>query len=612
MRSRRRSNAPGRRWRGLSPAARRFRLLAAGLLLILSGCDAPAPPPSETTPAARSSAAKEPSDSAPAAAVAGLGFREVSSVAGLTAPQLSGDEPPRTILGVKSIGAALIDHDADGDLDLFLTSGSTPQRWAEGEAGFPCRLYRNDGGLRFAEVEDRAGLPLLRWATGVAVADLDGDGREDLLVTGFGEDRIFLNRARGFEEVEASGLARGGWSTSAAFADLDGDGVLDLFIARNLELNPAAPPVHGEGWSCLWEGQVVVCGPRGLPPLGDRVYRGLGDGRFEEVTSAWGFDAATPGYGLAVVIEDLLGDATPEVFVANDSSANHLWTRREGRWIEVGFRSGVAFDANGEEQAGMGADVGDVDGDGRPDLVVTNFEREAENLYIAAPTGHFFDRSDSWGVATASRATLSWGIGLEDFDLDGDLDLFVSNGHVYPEADRVPTSPGHAQRPQLYRQDRDPRGNPRFVECGEDAGFVGAVVGRGALFGDLDGDGDVDIIQSCRGAPPRIYENLAARGGGSIAIRLRQGAPGNRDAIGSRVEVETISGRWVDSIRRQSSFQSSGDPRLFRGHPRGEPAVVRVRWPDGAQERFDLPADPGAVTLERGRGRPEGPGPSGD
>jgi hypothetical protein len=336
------------------------------------------------------------------------------------------------------------------------------------------------------------------------------------------------------------------------------------------------------------------------------VLAGRGDGTFRDVTAEWGFAAAPAGYGLAVAISDLIGDASPEIFVANDSSPNFLWTRgADARWREVGFLAGVSVSADGEEQAGMGVDSADVDGDGRFDLVVTNFEREACNLYLASGPESFLDRADAWGLAAPTRPSLSWGTGFEDFDLDGDIDLFIANGHVYPQADEVATSPGYRQRSQLFIQETDPSGRRRFVERGAELGIARVELGRGAALGDLDDDGDVDILAVHRGAPPALYENLGAPGSIGLALRLEE--PGkNTGAIGARIEIRRGSTlQRADEVRRQSSFQSSGDPRIFVGLPAAEagPEVEAiVRWPDGTRERFPLPAGGGAVTLRRGEG----------
>ncbi len=587
--------------------------VAACLGIVLLGCDPPATDSEElplTSSPPKTTAELDRLDrptTIPLSAKANgfLGFREISHEAGLTQPQRGGEDPPRTILDVKSIGLATLDFDLDGRLDLFLTAGSTLERFNRGDPGFSCRLYRNLGGMRFEEVIDRGGLPEFRWASGVAAGDLDGDGRDDLIVTGLGADRVFLRRDAGFHEVTDAGLSQEGWSTSAALADLDLDGDLDLYVARYLDIDPLDPPIHGGDRSCLWESQEVICGPRGIPPTTDSVYSGNGDGTFRDVTAEWGFDQNRPGYGLAVVIADLIGDRVPEIFVANDSSPNFLWSREGDHWRDIGFVSGVSVDLDGEEQAGMGADVGDLDGDGRLDLAVTNFERENENLYRGTASGSFFDRAEAWGISRSSRPTLSWGIGIEDFDLDGQLDLFVANGHVYPESNFVSSSPGYAQRDQFYRRVSPPGKQPRFQEQGEEWGISGKAVSRGALFADLDDDGDVDIVVSHLNAAPALYENLGASGASSLQLELEQPGSKNREAIGAVVSVQFGSWRFVDSVQRQSSFLSSGEARLTRGIP---PSLAKiageatVRWPEGAEEKFPLPAGGGPITLIRGTG----------
>ncbi|MCA8962124.1 MAG: VCBS repeat-containing protein, partial [Planctomycetes bacterium] len=370
---------------------------------------------------------------------------------GLDFVQRSGTERQQYILEVKSTGVALLDFDRDGLLDICLTAGSTIEKQRAGEPGFGVRLYRNLGELRFADVTAQSGLGEFGWACGAAAADVDGNGWVDLLVTAYGPDRLFLNDAGHFTEVtDRAGLDRDGWSTSAAFADLDGDDDLDLFVARYLDFDLDHPPTHGEGFSCLWKEQVVMCGPRGLPAESDRLYRNRGDGTFEDVTEAWGIAAATPQYGLGVVIADFVGDSRPDIFVANDSSPNHLWENRGGRFEEVGFVAGVAYSADGQDQAGMGVGVADFDANGRWDLAVTNFADERNNLYLNQGDGTFFDEADRLRLGPAGQSALSWGIGCHDFDLDGRLDIFVANGHVYPQADHVKGTPGYAQKDHLF------------------------------------------------------------------------------------------------------------------------------------------------------------------
>ena len=517
--------------------------------------------------------------------------------------QRSGEIPPRGIVDVKSTGLAVLDVDADGQQEILLTSGSTPERFLAGLPGFPPILLGHQGDLDYQVLAGAAGLPDLPWCSGVAAADLDGDGDDDLLLTGIGESVLFENKAGQFHRVEDSGIQTPGWNTSAAFGDLDLDGDLDLYICRYLSYDFASPPIHGDEWSCLWENQQVLCGPRGLPPLHDLVFENLDGLHFQEVTEEWGFASTEAGYSLAVTIVDLHGDAHPEIFVANDSSPNHLWSREAPSvWREEGLLSGVGVDQDGQEQAGMGVGVGDLDGDGTLDLVVTNFERESLNLYLNNGDGTYRDEASRRGLAAASRPMLSWGVGVQDLNLDGLLDIFVANGHVYPQADQVASSPGYLQRDQVWLAEQT-QGKIRFEQKDTAEASFPEHAGRCAVFSDLDRDGDIDVVTSSLNGAPLLYRNTTAPGCGSLQLRLQQ--PGlNRQALGAIVTIEQNQRRTTMAVLRQSSFQSSLDATLIIGTSttsEDQPVEVRVRWPEGELEWFSL-VRRGSFTLVRGEG----------
>ncbi len=341
-----------------------------------------------------------------------------------------GSDEKNYIIEVNGGGVALGDFDGDGDLDLVTVDGSTLERVAAGEPGFPPRLYRNDGAGRFAEALD-VGLTGGRWGMGVATGDINSDGWLDLVISEWGPDRVFLNKSgERFEEVtERAGLRGKGWSTSVALADFDGDGALDLGVTGYLrfDIDDIASRVDGV---CRWKGHPVMCGPEGLIPIHDRLYRGKGDGSFEDVSRSSGYRPSTAGYGLGILPLDYDVDGDVDFYVSNDSTPNHLWENQgDGTFKEVGFKSGAGLDESGKEQAGMGIAAGDVNGDGRPDLFVTNFSGESNAFYMS--TGRFFrERSDRSGLGGPSKTDLGWGTACQDFDLDGDLDLAVFNGHV--------------------------------------------------------------------------------------------------------------------------------------------------------------------------------------
>ncbi len=528
---------------------------------------------------------------------------------GLDFVQRSGTAEQKYIIEVKSTGVALLDVDRDGLLDVFLTAGSTLEKYREGAPGYGCRLFRNKGNLTFEDVTAKCGLGSAKfgWASGAAVADVDGDGWDDLFVTAFGPDRLFLNRAGVFEETTSrSSLDRDGWSTSAAFADLDGDGDLDLYVARYLEFDVNNPPEHGTAFSCLWKEYVVMCGPRGMKAHSDRVYMNRGDGSFEDATTAWKLSGVEPQYGLGVVIADFVGDSRPDVFVANDSSPNHLLENKGDHFQEVGFIAGIGYSEDGQDQAGMGVAVADFDGNGYPDIVVTNFADERNNVYLNQGDGTFFDEADLLGVGPAGQSALSWGVACEDFDLDGRTDIYVANGHVYPQADKVKNTLGYSQRDHLFLEQ-----GGRYREVGKSHGLNLERVSRGAAFGDLDNDGDIDVIVSHLNDLPMVYENRAATGRRALSIRLVQ--PGkNVGALGSRVDLTyvdaTTERRQTRWLLRHGSFQASNDPRCHFGlGAYNGPARVLVTWPDRSKESFPIGGTAREVTLTRGSGKPQLP-----
>lgn len=518
-----------------------------------------------------------------AAGVTTLRFQPVPDAAGLDLVMTSGGMPSREILEVNGGGIALLDYDGDGDLDVFLANGATLE---DPQHGPGSRLYANRGDGTFDDVSARVGLRLQRWAMGVAVGDYDGDGWDDLYVTCFGANALLRNEegeggGRRFRDVAAEvGVVDPRWSTSAAFADLDGDSDLDLYVVNYLHFDPAQPPARA---GKRYKGVPVMAGPRGLHAQPDSLYENLGDGRFREVTAAAGIAINTAisedsglDYGLSVRIFDFDGDGRPDIFVGNDSTADQLYRNLGGlRFEEIGALAGVATNGAGITQATMGLGLADADGNGAFDLFLTVFSDDTNTLHANRADGTFEDHSAELGLAAPSRPSLGWGCGFYDFDLDGDEDLFIANGHVYPEMDDPEVGESWAQRPLLFKR----RGERFEVASCAEAWCERRYHGRATAFGDLDGDLDVDILMTTLNGPPLVLRNEAA--GASLVVRLA-GPPGNPHALGSRVEVENAGIIQRRLVTGGGSFQSVDATDASLGLGAAETtATVRVIAPDG-------------------------------
>jgi enediyne biosynthesis protein E4 len=508
-----------------------------------------------------------------------VSLTDASATSGLDLVNVSGGSAKDYIVDANGNGAALFDYDNDGDLDALLVNGSTREALPRG--GHPMvALYRNDGTGRFADVTAASGFNRTGWGMGACVADVDNDGFTDVYVTAFGPDVLYHNSGTGtFADVtKRAGLGDTRWSTSCAFNDYDHDGFVDLYVANYVKFDGKAIPGRALTANCRFMATDVFCGPNRLPGEADVLYRNNGDGTFTDVTARAGI--ADPGYyGFGVVFADLTSDGWPDIYVANDSVPN-LFFRNTGKgsFVEDGLLAGVAVSGDGRPQAGMGVDAGDYNGDGLPDLLVTNFSHDYNTLYENGPAGAFTDRSYAAGIAVTAGPYLGWGVKLVDLDNDGRLDIFIANGHVYPDVDGRGLGTSYRQRKQVFLNE-----GRRFREATTaiGGGLLLETSSRGAAFGDVDNDGDVDVLVVNMNERPTLLRNDTPRGHHWLTLRL-VGGPSNRDGLGARVTVDAGGRTQVFEARSDGSYLSHSDTRVHAGLGGATRATrVEIKWPSG-------------------------------
>ena len=515
--------------------------------------------------------------------IPGPWFIDAAAKAGLTSfRDLCGDPAKEYLVETLGSGVALFDYNNDGLLDVLLVNGSSFAMLANPTLPrSSSRLYRNNGDGTFTDVTRESGLINEGWGVGVTVGDYDNDGYRDVFISNFGSNALFHNNGNGtFTNVtREAGLEGGNWSTGCAWGDYDRDGRLDLYVARYVDFERAQIPTPGTNTYCKYRSVPVACGPRGLPGLADLFYHNEGNGKFREVSMDTGVRDTIRGYGLGVVWLDYDNDGWPDIFVANDSMPNYLWrNKRNGTFEEVAMEAGCALSADGRAQSNMGIAVGDYDNDGWLDLFVTHFSEDYNTLYHNE-RGLFEDVTYEAGLGTVSYRQLAWGTGFFDFDNDGWKELFVANGHIYPQADQAGNN--YFQQNQLFRNSR---GGRFSLVPAEESGFKVARSSRGAAFGDLRGSGSIDAVVNNIDSQPFLYEFARATTGNWVRFRLT-GTTCNRDAIGARISVTATGRTQMDEIRSADSFASSSDVRLHFGL--GEATLidkVQIRWPDGNVE----------------------------
>jgi enediyne biosynthesis protein E4 len=513
-------------------------------------------------------------------------FRDVTREAAIDFQHHAAPEK-KFIVESMSGGVALIDYDGDGLLDIYLTDSLTVDTAKDPQAARSA-LYHNRGHWRFEDATDKAGVGHPGWAMGVCAADVDGDGRQDIYVTGLGRNYLYRNNGDGtFTDIAgAAGVVGGGWSAGCGFADYDRDGRLDLFVSRYVKIDLANLPEFGKGKTCTYRGVAVQCGPRGLPGETDLLFHNEGDGRFTEVSARAGLHDPREYFGMGIAWVDFDEDGWLDLYVANDSGPNYLYmNQRDGTFKEVGFPMAVAVSEDGGEQGSMGVAVGDYDNTGRFSLFVTNFAEEYNALYHNDGT-HFTDVSFRSKTAPSSLPYVGWGTAFFDYDNDGYLDIVAVNGHVYPQLDksRSGAAAGYRQRKLLYHN----RGDGTFEEVAAQFGpvLMEERASRGLAVGDLDNDGRLDVVINDLDGSPQVLRNEATAGNW-LTLRLK-GKGKNTDALGAVVKVKAGPLTLRRVVQSGTSYLSQDDMRPHFGLGRAAQAdAVEVRWPDGTTTRLE-------------------------
>ena len=579
----------------------------------------------------------------------GVTLTDIAPQAGLDAVCVFGDpHTKRWIIETTGCGVAFFDYDQDGWLDIFLVSGTMlKEQKSEArsqkpanqnsdagsqkpEAGRPQNLagalaqasrtidnrkstivnptnhlYKNNRDGTFTDVTAKAGLLRTGWGQGVCVGDYDNDGFDDLFVTYWGQNVLYRNNGDGtFTDVTAkAGLTqqspRPRWNTGCCFLDYDKDGYLDLFLANYVDLELSATPAMGAGEYCHWKGIPVMCGPKGLPGSKNILYHNRGDGTFEDVSEKAGIYRTTGHYAFTALTGDFDNDGWPDIYVACDSTPSILYhNNHDGTFTDIAIPSGCAYSEDGQEQAGMGASAGDYNCDGWLDIFKTNFSDDTCSLYRNNGDGTFSDATVSAGMGLNTRY-LGWGCGFVDIDNDGWQDVFLANGHVYPELERAGLGTPFKEPKILYRNLRNGRFEDVSARAGSGLGLLRSA--RGVAFGDFDNDGDLDIVVNNMNDTPTLLRN---DGGKNRWLKVKTiGTRSNRTGIGARVRVVVGNHVQTDEVRSGGSYISQSDLRLHFGlGPATKADLVEIRWPSGQVDRLTNVDTNQVVYVEEGKG----------
>ena len=528
-------------------------------------------------------------------------FKEIGKESGLTKTPFSSMDQHYVVETISG-GVALLDCDNDGKLDILVVNDSTIEQAKRG--GVPMvTLYHQDENLKFTDITEKAGLTHKGWGMGIAVADYDNDGLPDIYVTGYGGNVLYHNLGNcKFEDVtEKAGVAGGGFSSGAAWADYDRDGHLDLFVSRYAETDIHHLPTKDNPSKNFFHKGLPVENPWTMDGESDFLFHNRGDGTFEEVSKKAGVDDPAKRFGLGVVWGDYDNQGWPSLLVANDTGPNFLYrNKHDGTFEEVAMLSGVALSPEGQEVGNMGVDMGDLFRDGKLDFTITNYADQPKGLYLNQGDAGFTDITYSAKIAETTLPFVSWGTGFADFSNTGLPDLIIVSGHVYPDVDTVPKNVKYREPILLFRN----KGNRTFDEIAGPAGLNDGPMQsrRGVAFGDINNDGNVDMVVFNVGAPPSLFLNDTKNSNHRVLFKLL-GTKSNREGVGARITVTSASRSQIEEVKAGSSYLSTSDPRLHFGLG-GDSVMdkVEIRWPNGNIETLRNVSADAIYTVVEGRG----------
>lgn len=540
-------------------------------------------------------------------------FEDITKQAGLSGwHHKMGTPGKKYIVETNGSGVCLLDYDNDGWLDIYLVNGSTFNALDGKEEPPHAALFHNNHDGTFTNVALKAGVTNDRWGYGCSVADYDNDGWPDIYVGNYGKNRLYHNNHDGsFTDVaEKADVAVDNWTPGSAWGDYDGDGLLDLYVTGYVHLDRYDLPVSGSKSlnyaPCLYRGQTVNCGPRGLHGEPDHLYHNNGNGTFTDVTTKAGVEDKDNYYGFTAIFVDVNGDGKPDLVVGNDSEPNFLYINKgNGTFEEDGFISGLALNKDGREIASMGIAAGDYENNGRIDFFITDFGDDYDVLYHNDGDTSFSDVSYQVGIAQTTIPFVGWGDGFIDYDNDGWLDLFEANGHVYPEVDQHDWGTTWAERPLLFRN--VPGGTKRrkfqYVPPVKNTGLADVIPARGAAFGDLFNDGKIDVIINRMDGPPVLLRNVSPDHHHWVELKLVGGPKSPRDATCATVYLTANGMRMRQDVLASGSYISANDKRLHFGLGDATNAgTSEIHWPSGVKEFVKLPAVDRIYTITEGKG----------